>query len=72
MSAPLAERLRPSTFDTYIGQKHLIGEGAVLRKAIEKRASPCLSCGIFGSKEKQPWRHYFTKIKTTFLCFKCN
>ncbi len=42
MSAPLAERLRPSTFDTYIGQKHLIGEGAVLRKAIESEVLPSL------------------------------
>ena len=32
---PLAERLRPSTLDDYIGQEHLIGEGAVLRKMIE-------------------------------------
>lgn len=32
---PLAERLRPSSLDEYIGQEHLIGEGAVLRKMIE-------------------------------------
>ncbi|MBQ2607659.1 MAG: replication-associated recombination protein A [Paludibacteraceae bacterium] len=32
---PLAERLRPKTLDEYIGQKHLVGEGAVLRKMIE-------------------------------------
>ena len=32
---PLAERLRPSTLEDYIGQKHLVGEGAVLRKMIE-------------------------------------
>lgn len=32
---PLAERLRPSTLADYIGQKHLVGEGAVLRKMIE-------------------------------------
>lgn len=32
---PLAERLRPSTLDDYIGQRHLVGENAVLRKAIE-------------------------------------
>ena len=32
---PLAERLRPATLDDYIGQEHLIGEGAVLRKMIE-------------------------------------
>lgn len=32
---PLAERLRPSTLDNYIGQKHLVGQGAVLRRMIE-------------------------------------
>jgi putative ATPase len=31
----LAERLRPRTLDDYIGQKHLVGEGAVLRKMID-------------------------------------
>ena len=35
MSEPLAERLRPRTLDDYIGQQHLVGEGAVLRKMIE-------------------------------------
>jgi putative ATPase len=32
---PLAERLRPSNLAEYIGQKHLVGEGAVLRKMID-------------------------------------
>lgn len=32
---PLAERLRPKTLDEYIGQEHLVGEGAVLRNMIE-------------------------------------
>ena len=32
---PLAERLRPTTLDNYIGQKHLVGQGAVLRRMIE-------------------------------------
>ena len=32
---PLAERLRPQTLDDYIGQKHLIGENAILRQMIE-------------------------------------
>jgi len=32
---PLAERLRPRTLNDYIGQKHLVGEGAVLRKMID-------------------------------------
>ncbi len=33
--APLAERLRPQTLDEYIGQKHLVGEGKILRRMIE-------------------------------------
>ena len=37
MSQPLAERLRPRTLDDYIGQQHLVGEGAVLRKMIDAR-----------------------------------
>lgn len=34
---PLAERLRPTKLDQYIGQKHLIGEGAVINKMIESK-----------------------------------
>jgi len=32
---PLAERMRPLTLDNYIGQQHLVGPGAVLRKMLE-------------------------------------
>ena len=35
MSKPLAERMRPVCLDDYIGQKHLVGKGAVLRNMIE-------------------------------------
>lgn len=35
MAQPLAERMRPRTLDEYIGQKHLVGQGAVLRKMID-------------------------------------
>ncbi len=35
MNIPLAERLRPNTLDNYIGQQHLVGEGAVIRQMIE-------------------------------------
>ena len=34
-TTPLAERLRPTSLDQYIGQEHLVGENAVLRHAIE-------------------------------------
>ena len=40
MSQPLAERLRPRTLNDYIGQEHLVGEGAVLRKMIDAGRIP--------------------------------
>ena len=35
MYEPLAERMRPKSLDQYIGQKHLVGEGAIIRRMIE-------------------------------------
>lgn len=40
MAQPLAERMRPRTLDEYIGQRHLVGEGAPLRSMIEARRIP--------------------------------
>ena len=34
-TAPLAERMRPATFDEFVGQEHILGEDRVLRRAIE-------------------------------------
>jgi len=39
---PLAERMRPRTLDDYVGQKHLVGPGAVLRKAIDSGILPSM------------------------------
>ena len=39
---PLAERMRPQNLDEYVGQKHLVGDDAVLRKAIESRQLPSM------------------------------
>ena len=39
---PLAERMRPNTLDDYVGQKHLVGKGAILRLAIETEMLPSL------------------------------
>ncbi len=36
LSAPLASRMRPDSLENYIGQKHLLGEGKVLRQILEK------------------------------------
>lgn len=42
MNKPLAEILRPQSLDEYIGQQHLVGEGAILRRAIEGGDIPSL------------------------------
>ncbi len=34
-SKPLAERMRPQSLDDYVGQRHLVGEGEILRRMIE-------------------------------------
>lgn len=39
---PLAERMRPATLDEYVGQKHLVGPNAILRRAIESGNLPSL------------------------------
>jgi len=39
---PLAERMRPKSLDDYAGQQHLVGPGAVLRKAIESGNMPSI------------------------------
>ena len=39
---PLAERMRPKSLNDYVGQKHLVGPGAVLRKAIEAGTLPSM------------------------------
>ena len=39
---PLAERMRPKSITDYVGQKHIIGEGAVLRNAIEQQVVPSM------------------------------
>lgn len=41
-SPPLAERLRPTTLEELIGQEHLVGQGAVLRKAISSSMIPSM------------------------------
>jgi len=42
MIIPLAERLRPENLDDYLGQEHLVGKGAILRKAIESGNVPSM------------------------------
>jgi putative ATPase len=39
---PLADRLRPKTLDEYVGQQHIVGEGAVLRLAVQRKNIPSM------------------------------
>jgi len=41
-AVPLAERMRPKSLADYVGQQHLVGEGAVLRRAVESNALPSI------------------------------
>jgi len=42
INAPLAERMRPKTLDEYIGQAHLLAEGAALRRALDADVIPSM------------------------------
>ena len=44
--APLADRMRPKTLEEFLGQKHIVGEGMLLRRAI--RADALTSCIFYG------------------------
>ena len=64
---PLAERLRPKTLDEYIGQKHLVGQGAVLRKMIEaKRISSFILWGPPGVGKTTLAQIIANKLETPF------
>ena len=39
---PLAEQLRPTSLDTYIGQEHLVGKNSILRTLIESGKVPSM------------------------------
>jgi putative ATPase len=39
---PLAERIRPKSFDDFIGQEHLIGENGPIKKAVKNGAIPSM------------------------------
>jgi putative ATPase len=41
-TAPLAARMRPRTFDEYVGQEHLVGEGRILRRLAESDSLPSM------------------------------
>ena len=68
MSAPLAERMRPTTLDNYIGQPHLVGQGGVLRKMIEaKRISSFILWGPPGVGKTTLAQIIANKLETPFF-----
>ena len=67
---PLAARLRPRTLDEYVGQKHLLGEGRVLRKLIEAdRISSMIFWGPPGVGKTTLARIIAERTKSTFIDF---
>ncbi len=65
---PLAERIRPTSLNDYIGQKHLVGEGAVLRKMIEGgRLSSFILWGPPGVGKTTLARIIANTLQTTFF-----
>ena len=68
MAQPLAERLRPKTLDDYIGQKHLVGPDAILRKMIEAgRISSFILWGPPGVGKTTLAQIIANKLKTPFF-----
>lgn len=67
MSQPLAERMRPRTLSQYIGQKHLVGEGAILRKMIDaQRVSSFILWGPPGVGKTTLAQIIANKLETPF------
>ena len=72
MAQPLAERMRPKTLDEYIGQKHLVGEGAVLRRMIEAgRISSFILWGPPGVGKDHPGADCSEPAGSSFLYTEC-
>ncbi|MBR2672027.1 MAG: replication-associated recombination protein A [Oscillospiraceae bacterium] len=67
---PLAARLRPKTLEEFVGQRHLIGEGKVLRRLIEKdQISSMIFWGPPGVGKTTLARIIANSTKATFIDF---
>ena len=55
-TAPLAARMRPRNLDEMVGQQHIIGEGRLLRRAIDAdRLFSSILCSARLARAKPPW-----------------
>lgn len=69
-STPLANRLRPETLEDYIGQKHLLGKGKILRQMLEKdRISSMIFWGPPGVGKTTLARIIASRTKSHFIDF---
>lgn len=69
-STPLAERMRPQTLEDYIGQKHLLGEGKLLRRMLEQDQIPSMIFwGPPGVGKTTLARIIASRTKSSFLNF---
>jgi putative ATPase len=47
MSIPLAEQLRPTTWEEFVGQEHLVGKNGVIRKLLASKTLPSITGPFF-------------------------